>query len=87
MLTPHWQVLSIIKRLNIQIDNLCQFLPQVRSSMPAFNTPNMNQDKVPSFAKMNAVELLAATQEAVKINGDISILTSSSDLRLAMVLC
>ena len=35
--------------MNIQIDNLCQFLPQ---------------DKVSEFAKMTPIELLAATQKA-----------------------
>ena len=39
------------KSMNIQVSNLCQFLPQ---------------DKVPEFARMNQVELLRATQEAVR---------------------
>lgn len=43
-------VSEIVKGLNIQLDNLCQFLPQ---------------DKVVEFARMKPVELLAATEEAV----------------------
>jgi structural maintenance of chromosomes protein 5 len=43
-------VTEIVKGLNIQLDNLCQFLPQ---------------DKVVEFARMKPVELLAATEEAV----------------------
>ncbi|GIL71967.1 hypothetical protein Vretimale_599 [Volvox reticuliferus] len=41
---------KLIKRLNIQFDNLCQFLPQ---------------DKVAEFAKMDQYELLGATLMAV----------------------
>ncbi|XP_045610449.2 structural maintenance of chromosomes protein 5 isoform X1 [Procambarus clarkii] len=39
-----------IAALNIQVDNLCQFLPQ---------------DRVANFAKMNKVQLLEATEKAV----------------------
>jgi chromosome segregation ATPase len=48
--TSESKVKEEIRRLNIQIDNLCQFLPQ---------------DKVPEFAKMNKVELLQSTERAV----------------------
>ncbi|KAG7670314.1 hypothetical protein Ndes2437A_g04826 [Nannochloris sp. 'desiccata'] len=41
---------ELVKGLNVQLDNLCQFLPQ---------------DKVVEFARMKPVELLAATEEAV----------------------
>eukprot|EP00198_Chlamydomonas_reinhardtii_P001035 XP_001690370.1 structural maintenance of chromosomes protein 5B [Chlamydomonas reinhardtii] len=41
---------KLVKRLNIQFDNLCQFLPQ---------------DKVQSFAAMDKYELLAATEKAL----------------------
>nr|XP_027207955.1 structural maintenance of chromosomes protein 5-like [Penaeus vannamei] len=44
-----------IASLNIQVDNLCQFLPQ---------------DRVASFAKMNCIQLLEATEKAV---GDASL--------------
>ncbi|ORX81645.1 P-loop containing nucleoside triphosphate hydrolase protein [Anaeromyces robustus] len=43
-------VLSLIESLNIQIDNLCQFLPQ---------------DKVCEFAQMSSTELLNATLKAI----------------------
>ena len=43
------KVAFLVKSMNIQIDNLCQFLPQ---------------DKVSEFAKMTPIELLAATQKA-----------------------
>jgi chromosome segregation ATPase len=46
-------VKSIVAGLNIQVDNLCQFLPQ---------------DKVASFAKMNTKELLRETQRAAGLN-------------------
>ena len=39
-----------MKKLNVQVDNLCQFLPQ---------------DKVCSFAAMSAPELLRETEKAV----------------------
>ena len=40
----------MVGRLNIQIENLCQFLPQ---------------DRVADFAKMNPQELLENTEKAV----------------------
>jgi chromosome segregation ATPase len=43
------QVLSTVKGLNIQVDNLCQFLPQ---------------DKVCEFAQMSPIELLKSTLKA-----------------------
>ncbi|ORX59081.1 P-loop containing nucleoside triphosphate hydrolase protein [Piromyces finnis] len=43
-------VLSLIESFNIQIDNLCQFLPQ---------------DKVCEFAQMSSIELLNATLKAI----------------------
>jgi chromosome segregation ATPase len=43
-------ITELVKSLNIQLDNLCQFLPQ---------------DKVVEFARMKPVELLYATEEAV----------------------
>lgn len=44
------EVQELTRKLNIQIDNLCQFLPQ---------------DKVQDFSKMNAQELLENTQRSV----------------------
>ncbi|CAK9295324.1 unnamed protein product [Gordionus sp. m RMFG-2023] len=41
---------AIVDKLNIQVDNLCQFLPQ---------------DRVADFAKMNSCELLENTEKAV----------------------
>ncbi|KAG9292682.1 hypothetical protein G9A89_008268 [Geosiphon pyriformis] len=46
----HREVLARIHALNIQVDNLCQFLPQ---------------DKVSEFAQMTPPELLVQTQKAV----------------------
>lgn len=46
----HKEYLKRIKDLNIQIDNLCQFLPQ---------------DRVQDFTKMNSRELLLNTQASV----------------------
>ncbi|XP_062563609.1 structural maintenance of chromosomes protein 5 [Armigeres subalbatus] len=46
----HKEFLNRIKNLNIQIDNLCQFLPQ---------------DRVQDFTKMNSRELLLNTQASV----------------------
>jgi len=43
-------VINLIKKLHIQVDNLCQFLPQ---------------DKVSSFAAMNSIQLLKETERAV----------------------
>ena len=61
-------VQAMANSLNIQIDNLCQFLPQ---------------DKVVEFAQMSPVELLASTQRAVagaemtKMHEDLKKLRSS----------
>lgn len=44
------KVAEVVKELNIQVDNLCQFLPQ---------------DKVVSFAALKPVDLLRATEAAV----------------------
>lgn len=44
------QFLKQVKEFNIQVENLCQFLPQ---------------DRVQDFAKMNAQELFANTQLSV----------------------
>ncbi|KAF7898394.1 hypothetical protein EAF00_004840 [Botryotinia globosa] len=48
--TSHKNVLALVKGFSIQIDNLCQFLPQ---------------DKVSEFAALTPVELLHHTQRAV----------------------
>ena len=45
----------MVGRLNIQVGNLCQFLPQ---------------DKVADFAKMNQQELLENTEKAVSVSGN-----------------
>lgn len=47
--TTHKQVITLIRKYNIQIDNLCQFLPQ---------------DRVVEFAQMTPIELLESTQKA-----------------------
>ncbi|TID19621.1 structural maintenance of chromosome complex subunit SmcA [Venturia nashicola] len=47
--TTHKEVLSFVKAFNIQIDNLCQFLPQ---------------DRVADFSKMTSIEKLEETQKA-----------------------
>ncbi|KAF7723238.1 Structural maintenance of chromosomes protein 5 [Apophysomyces ossiformis] len=47
--TTQKEVLSVIARLNIQVDNLCQFLPQ---------------DKVAEFAQLSPAQLLERTQIA-----------------------
>ena len=52
--TTQKEVVSVVKAMNIQTDNLCQFLPQ---------------DKVHDFSKMNSKELLAKTVEAVARQG------------------
>ena len=62
--TTQKEVVSVVKAMNIQTDNLCQFLPQ---------------DKVHDFSKMNSKELLAKTVEAVARQGRPSNFTSSSD--------
>ncbi|KAM9994805.1 hypothetical protein ACTFIY_001004 [Dictyostelium cf. discoideum] len=46
-------LITTIKKLNVQVDNLCQFLPQ---------------DKVVSFASMSPTELLIETEKAININ-------------------
>lgn len=46
----HKQIMEIISSYNIQVDNLCQFLPQ---------------DRVQDFARMNNQELLLNTQKSV----------------------
>ncbi|KAI9318383.1 hypothetical protein BX666DRAFT_1876613 [Dichotomocladium elegans] len=48
-MTPFNRILSAISDLNIQVDNLCQFLPQ---------------DKVAEFAQLTPSALLTKTQEA-----------------------
>lgn len=48
--TSKKDILKVARHFSIQIDNLCQFLPQ---------------DKVVEFAAMNPVELLHSTQRAV----------------------
>jgi structural maintenance of chromosomes protein 5 len=47
---PAKHILHLAKSMNIQIDNLCQFLPQ---------------DRVVEFAQLNPMELLESTQSAV----------------------
>lgn len=47
---PMSKVKDLVKKYNIQLDNLCQFLPQ---------------DKVNEFARMKPVELLKATEMAI----------------------
>ncbi|CAO3703824.1 unnamed protein product [Rhizopus stolonifer] len=47
--TTHKEVMSIIHGFNIQVDNLCQFLPQ---------------DRVAEFAEMSPTQLLEKTQSA-----------------------
>lgn len=44
------QVDDLVKRLNIQVDNLCQFLPQ---------------DKVANFAQLSPQELLRETEKVI----------------------
>ncbi|KAI8138054.1 hypothetical protein BJV82DRAFT_632418 [Fennellomyces sp. T-0311] len=46
---PQKEILSIVNGLNVQVDNLCQFLPQ---------------DKVAEFAQLTPPQLLERTQEA-----------------------
>ena len=50
------QILQLMARAKIQIDNLCQFLPQ---------------DKVGEFTQMNRMQLLNATEQAV-LNGELA---------------
>ncbi|KAI7873115.1 P-loop containing nucleoside triphosphate hydrolase protein, partial [Mucor mucedo] len=47
--TSQREVLSIVRNLNIQVDNLCQFLPQ---------------DRVSEFAELSPAQLLERTQAA-----------------------
>jgi DNA repair ATPase RecN len=47
--TTHKEIWNFVKAFNIQIDNLCQFLPQ---------------DRVADFAKMTSIEKLEETQKA-----------------------
>jgi hypothetical protein len=44
------QVEDLVTKLNIQVDNLCQFLPQ---------------DRVADFSKMNSHQLLENTEKCV----------------------
>lgn len=44
------EITDLTRRLNIQVDNLCQFLPQ---------------DKVASFSSMDSIQLLKETEKAV----------------------
>lgn len=50
----HDEVLKVVAALGVQVDNLCQFLPQ---------------DRVKEFAKMTPVELLKETERAVGSEG------------------
>ena len=59
-------VVELCRSLSIQIDNLCQFLPQ---------------DKVVEFAAMTPVELLRSTQRAVASQEMIDMHESLKDLR------
>ena len=59
-------VVELCKSLSIQIDNLCQFLPQ---------------DKVVEFAAMTPVELLRSTQRAVASQDMIDMHENLKDLR------
>ena len=59
-------VIELCKSLSIQIDNLCQFLPQ---------------DKVVEFAAMTPIELLRSTQRAVASQEMIDMHETLKDLR------
>ena len=59
-------VIELCRSLSIQIDNLCQFLPQ---------------DKVVEFAAMTPIELLRSTQRAVAPQEMIDMHESLKDLR------
>ena len=52
-ITTGKQVTDLVRKLNIQTDNLCQFLPQ---------------DKVHDFSKMNSKQLLSRTIDAIGDN-------------------
>lgn len=54
---PLKRVTSLMEHAKIQIDNLCQFLPQ---------------DKVGEFSRMNPMQLLKATENAV-LDGELAI--------------
>ncbi len=47
------EIEELVGDLNIQVDNLCQFLPQ---------------EKVAEFARMNPQQLLESTEKAVRMN-------------------
>ena len=59
-------ILEVVRTFSIQIDNLCQFLPQ---------------DKVVEFAAMTPVELLKSTQRAVASQELIDMHSDLKDLR------
>lgn len=70
-----------VKALQIQVNNLCQFLPQVRSGLDSSSSSRRGhsgqsfrtnayfffriQEKVGQFAKMSKIELLEATEKSV----------------------
>ncbi|XP_050356467.1 structural maintenance of chromosomes protein 5 [Nymphalis io] len=56
---PEKDVRCLIERFNIQVDNLCQLLPQ---------------DRVQSFSELNSKELLKSTLSAVKGENSVKIL-------------
>ncbi|GLV43420.1 Structural maintenance of chromosomes 5 [Carabus blaptoides fortunei] len=58
------EVKQAMNQLNIQVTNLCQFLPQ---------------DRVQDFAKMNKRELLVNTQWAKQLTKDIDLLNKKCD--------
>lgn len=60
------EILEVARTFSIQIDNLCQFLPQ---------------DKVVEFAAMTPVELLKSTQRAVASQEMIKMHSDLKDLR------
>lgn len=64
--TAKKNVMDLARSLSIQIDNLCQFLPQ---------------DKVVEFAAMTPVELLKSTQRAVARQEMIDMHTELKELR------
>lgn len=51
------QVVALMETANIQISNLCQFLPQ---------------DKVGEFSRMNPMQLLKATESAI-MDGELAV--------------
>ncbi|XP_046661520.1 structural maintenance of chromosomes protein 5 isoform X2 [Homalodisca vitripennis] len=60
------QVETLIKKLNIQVDNLCQFLPQ---------------DRVQDFAKMDSKQLLENTLKTVGSTEVVELHTDLKELR------